>query len=464
MAKLYNSVVEAVALKALCSKDPKVSGYFFSQVREEFFYNDESKEAFNRILDLFRDKGHPPAFRLLIEDLALSEDTREFLKSGEIGIVKTLPQAEQAIAQLDSYRKTRELFSLATGILKKLERPRVDVHSLTSRVADRLARIQSRRTTEDSLFHLGKDSNAMALVEKILYEEDQDQCIPTGFKTFDDRNGGFFRGGLVVLASTSGGGKSLLANQLCMNMSTIGYKVALVPLEMTESEMFSRTMSSKSGLSSLDIFLKRLATGERDAIYKKMRRWDKQIAAKNGRYTIYKPKEDLSIEELIASLHALNSDVLMVDYITLLKDADGDEQWKKLGQIARFCKIYAETHNKVIVLLAQLTDDGKVRYSQAIKEHANLAWTWVATKDSRDRGYMNVELLKARNQDMRPFTLKVDYGRMSVSDLEPEELKALDVESRRKDRQKASADQKQDKFKPTKKSAADHEYLPDLSE
>ena len=214
----------------------------------------------------------------------------EIFKSGDIPIPKTIDQAEQSVKNLDDYRKTREMYTLATGILKRLEKPKVDIEALTSKVADRLTRISSRRTTEDNIIHMGKDSNVLALVEDILYTENQDQCIPTGFKTFDSINGGFFRGSLVVLASNSGAGKSILANQIALNQASIGYKASLVPLEMTESEMISRTMSSATGMSSIDIFLKRLATGERDSIYRKMRSLDRKIAAANGRYTIFKPQ------------------------------------------------------------------------------------------------------------------------------------------------------------------------------
>ena len=446
----------------MCARDPKISGHMIAQIREDFFYNDEAKEAFNAVTEYYKKNGKTPTFRLLIESLDLSEDAQEFFKSGDIPLPKTIDQAEQSVKNLDDYRKTREMYTLATGILKRLEKPKVDIQALTSKVADRLTRISSRRTTEDNITHMGKDSNVMALIEDILYTEDQDQCIPTGFKTFDSINGGFFRGSLVVLASNSGAGKSILANQIALNQATIGYKSALVPLEMTESEMISRTMSSVTGMSSIDIFLKRLASGERDAIYKKMRTLDRKIAAANGRYTIFKPQEDVTIEALLSSMHQLNADVIYVDYITLLKDADGDEQWKKLGQIARFCKIYAENHNKVIVLIAQLSDEGRIRYSQTIKEHASLAWVWTATKATKERGYIQIEPLKSRNQDPRPFTLRMDYGKMKVADLEPEDLKRIEDENKRKER---SQSRDKEGFKPIRKTSNDDAaYLPDLTE
>lgn len=249
---------------------------------------------------------------------------------------------------------------------------------------------------------------------------------------------------------------SIVANQLNINQATMGYKTSLVPLEMSSQEMISRTMSSVTGYSSIDIFLKRLASGERDEIYKRMCRQDKKIAAAGGRYTVFKPKEDLSIEELLASIHSLNADVTYIDYIGLLAGADGDDQWRKLGQIARFGKIYAENHNKVLVLLAQINEEGKLRYSQAIKEHSSLAWTFVATKESKEKGYLNIEMLKSRNQVQKPFTLGIDYSRMHVYDLKPEDQERLDQEP--KDRSKGASK------KSSHKEGKASDYAPDLSE
>lgn len=252
---------------------------------------------------------------------------------------------------------------------------------------------------------------------------------------------------------------SILCNQLNLNQSSMGYKTNLTPLEMTTPEMLSRSMASVTGFNSIDIFLKRLADGERDAIYRKMRRFDKKVASANGQYTIFKPKEDMSIEELLAAVHSLNGDITYIDYIGLLKGADGDDQWRKLGQIARYGKIYAEIHNKVVVLLAQVSDDGKLRYSQAIKEHSSLAWTFVATKETKEKGYMNIELLKSRNQNPQPFTLKCDYSKMHVSDLDPSELKEIEKAANSKDTDRRS----KGKFKASE-SGDESDYVPDLTE
>jgi DnaB-like helicase C terminal domain len=255
---------------------------------------------------------------------------------------------------------------------------------------------------------------------------------------------------------------SILANQLNLNQASIGYKTALVPLEMSTPEMISRSASSISGSSSIDIFLKKLATGEKDQVWKRFTRFDRKVAKAGGRYTIFKPKEDLSIEELMAALHTFNSDVIYIDYITLLKGADGEDQWRKLGQISRFGKIYAENHNKVVVMLCQVSDDGRIRYSQAVKEHSSLAWIFVANKETKERGYLNIELLKSRNQVDRPFTLAADYAKMNVRDLQPEELKKIDSD-KNSDKPKNTgkkSGKKGEKAGPTSKKGEASDYTP----
>lgn len=455
MAKLFNTAIEAVALRSMCSKDLKASGAILTRLDESHFYTDEGKEAYARILALFQRKGEPPNFRLLCQDGGLTEDTREFLKSAE-GVAKSPGQIDQLLGSLNEYRQTRLYYSLARKLLKRLEAPTINPDELSELVSGIISKIQLKRSAEADIIHIGKDSNVREALEELIYGENQDNCIPTGFKTFDTVNGGFFRGSLVTLGGTSGAGKSILANQLNINQASIGYKTSLVPLEMSTQEMLARSTSSVSGQSSIDIFLKRLATGEKDSVWKKFTRFDRKVAKANGRYTIFKPREDMSIEELMAALHTFNSDVTYIDYISLLKGADGDDQWRKLGQIARFGKIHAENTNRVVVMLAQINEEGKLRYSQAVKEHSSLAWTFVATKESKERGYLNIELLKSRNQVDRPFTLGIDYAQMKVRDLQPDELQKIDaVDKKKADGKKVGA---------TAKGGKTSDYIPDLTE
>lgn len=455
MARLYSTPTEAIVLRSLCSKDRAVSGYIFSQIDDTFLYNQEAVEAFNRIRTHIGKHGIAPAFKVLCEDVTLSEDAREFLKLADAQ-AKTIDQAEQIVTNLDRYRKTRLLYKLAKAILQKLEGQRVDVESVVEAVSRRVAKLSLRRNQEESIFNIGRDSNVEDLVKELLFGENNDQCIPTGFDTFDRVNGGFFRGSLVTIGGATGAGKSAIIGQLAKNQAELGYKVNVVPLEMSHIELLARYVANLTGINTTNVLLKRLAQGEREEAFRLWRRFDRRVEKKGGRLTIFKPNEDLTIEAIMAAIHSYNADITYIDYISLLKGADGDDQWRQLGAIGRYGKVYAESHKKVMTLAAQVNDEGKLRYSKAIGEHSSTAFSFVATKESREKGYINVGMFKARNQTMMDFTLGVDYSSMRIYDLSPEELETKTADSKKAGKESSGTG--------SGKKSKNQDYLPDLTE
>lgn len=463
MAKLFNTRLETIALRSLCSKDPTVGGFVMAHLDDSHFYNDECVEVFNRIKSSFNKTGRMPAFRILMEDVKLSESARELLSESE-GNVADIDQARALVSSLNDLRKTRLYYLMARGILDTLEKSKVDIEELSRDVSKKAARIASTRGSDAEIISFGADSNAWELVRQQLYEDEDQTIIPTGFDTWDRVNGGFLAGSLVVLGGSSGAGKSILGNQLAVNQAEAGFRASFAPLEMASKEMLSRTMSSVSGMDSIKIVLHKLATNERDLVWKRMKRFNRRITQAGGQYTVVKPKADVTMEELSSMLHGTGSDVDYIDYISLLNGVGGDDAWKKLGEVARFGKIYAENHNKVIVLLAQVSEDGKIRYSQTIKEHASVGWTFVANKETKSAGYLNISTIKSRNQVEMDFTLKINYAQTSVSDLDSSELQKLEAERAQKAQQPKSS--KKTAGTPANNyvnaGSADDSMLPDL--
>jgi hypothetical protein len=218
---------------------------------------------------------------------------------------------------------------------------------------------------------------------------------------------------------------------MAVNMAAMGYKVLLVPLEMSKREMTGRIMANVTKTNLTKILLQRLATGEKDLVYKRQRMWEKKVFAKGGRFTIFKPQEDMTIEEVYAATSAYDCDVTIIDYISLLKGVDGDDMWRALGAVARYSKINAEVENRVNILLCQVADDGKIRYSRAISEHSSNSWIWVATKESKETGETLVEQPKSRNSLAFPFRVKMVYEYMRVEDMpQDDSLGAADDEKK----------------------------------
>ena len=109
-------------------------------------------------------------------------------------------------------------------------------------------------------------------------------------------------------------------------------------------------------------------------------------------------------------------DVVFIDYVGLLKGMDGEDQWRQLGRSAREAKLWAEKHQKIVVLLAQLSDDGVIRYSRAIREHSDNAWFWTCSEEDRKEGLITVKQAKARNQRAFDMVLEADFAHMSITD------------------------------------------------
>lgn len=450
MAKLHSPPTERIAVRGMCSRDPKIAGQFLASLEDSHFYSEASLEAHAAIQRYLKRKGETPAFRVLVEDLKLSEETREFLVE-ESGTPKTTAEANQVIERLNEYRHTRIFYNLCKNGLATLQAKTVSVEALVGMTQDTLAAMQMTKDIESQLFHIGKDGNSDELMKEILYGERRDQWIPTGWKTFDTVNGGMPRGGLILLGGASGAGKSHTVLQLSKTQAELGYKVVVVPLEMTEQEEAIRLLSNVGQTDSLKISLDKLADEERDFLWRRYKKFQRKVEAAGGRFTIYRPRSDVTIEETMAAIHSYNPDVIYIDYIGLLKGADGDDQWRQLGKIARYGKVYAGNHNKAVVLAAQVDEDGRVRYSQAIKEHASLGFTFVATKESREGGYLNFSMLKGRNQQLMNFTLRCDYSTSTIRDLDPKEQDAMEgapTEGKGKKPTKDGAPRKKDDFMP----------------
>lgn len=207
MAQLFSSQSEVLAIRGICSKDRAISGYLLANLDESYFHEEPAVEAYEAIIKYMGKHGTPPAFTLLAEDLSVTTEARDFLALGGRRQIKTSAQAEQLIHTLSEYRKTRLLFKLSKGIIRKLQQDQVDVEALVEQVTKRIIAVSSIKSTDNSLFHIGTNSNVGELVEEIIFGTSTDHVIPTGFKAYDEINGGFKRGSLVLCGGGTGSGK-----------------------------------------------------------------------------------------------------------------------------------------------------------------------------------------------------------------------------------------------------------------
>lgn len=415
--KLYSVDLEMGALlTALKSKDKINRAKFWAKLNEDFFHDDVTKSIYKRIKKI-NSKGEFPEFDDLIVDPLLSEETREELSTADVKVRNSESGIKKLYNKLDEYRKVRLIYFNAQQILKTLDNETVDVDNLVSSLLNTTTKVAIANVAEDDQLVMGVQSNSKKFLDNVLNKGKLD-AVPTGFYTFDERNLGLLWGSLVTLAATSGGGKSLMAVQLGINIARAGKRVRLVPLEMTKEECYARVISNISGITMRKIMNGKLTDNERKKINKKWKAFEKECKKLGGRFTIWDPEEDLTMEDVLNISKPYNDDVIIIDYIGLLSGVDGDDAWQALGRVARYAKIWAKNNKKIVVLAAQLSDDGQIRYSKAIKEHSNLMWTWTYGDENRESGVIDIVQQKARNQDPFDFQLGIDMAKMRIFDLE----------------------------------------------
>jgi len=451
--KTVSPKAELAVLRGMTHRKKQIAGQLISSVDDTYFFSPESQEIYQAIRRHMRDEGESPTYRLMLEDPEISTEAREHFRDS-VATIQTPVDASKAVKVLNKYRQTRGLYDLAANIDAQLNgKSRIDVDALSEQTAQALSTIRMKKSTQDAFVHFGKNNNSMSLVKSILYEDNSEDTIPTGIKPFDEGAGGFARGALVTIGANSGGGKSTVASALAVNMAAMGYKVLVVPLEMSKREMTARIMANITNTDLTKILQQRLAEGERAQVAKKMRLWMKKTKAKGGRYTIFRPDEDMDIEEIMAAVSAYDCDVVIIDYISLLKGVDGDDQWLRLGSVARYAKINAEIENRVNILLCQVDDAGKIRYARAISEHSANSWIWVATDETKETGITRIEQAKSRNSKKFPFYVKIVYSTMRVEDAPQDDSLGSDPD-----------DQQTSTRRGKKKKRAVDDDLPDLAE
>lgn len=415
--KMFDTKLELLTIKSICDAKGKVSAKLFGSVDEDYFYSEPAKEAFSRILKLVRKESELPSYKSLFSDPVISETSRAILKKNR-EIIENEKEMQKVVKNLFAYKQARDLYSISENLNEALTQDKVDVSELVDFTLESTSKLKKKLDTQQEFFHFGKNANSETILKKLI-SKDKEALIPTGFPIFDNTNGGFADGGLVVFAGNTGGGKTSLAIQLGLNVARFAREdVAYIPLEMTEYETCERIFANLAGVDLLKIKKGELSKPEEKRIKKTWRKFNEDLNSDGTRFTIFCPYEGLTMTEALLSVRPYKFKMIILDYLGLLEGVGGESQWQAYGEVAREAKIWAKNTGAIVVLLVQSSDKEHIlRYSQVVKEHANNLWIWMATDETRANKVMDIKQQKARNQKMFDFQLGFDDDLYRVFDL-----------------------------------------------
>jgi replicative DNA helicase len=190
--------------------------------------------------------------------------------------------------------------------------------------------------------------------------------ISTGFPFIDSKTGGMQGGRVWVIAGKPGDGKSVLMQNFLESAVSLGKKIRIYPLEMTQQEQAYRLLCSQGNLDNQSVWKGMMTRAEQAALMdavKKLGIARCDIVDVNG----------ASASEILADIEQSDCDVAMVDYLQLMED-DGNKKGSReeiIASISRRLKRTAVKCGKVILTASQLNDFGQLRESRAIGQDAD---------------------------------------------------------------------------------------------
>jgi len=176
--------------------------------------------------------------------------------------------------------------------------------------------------------------------------------IKFGYNKLDNLAGGMTKGEITVIAGRPGHGKTTFSVNLVRNFVKQGHKVLMINREMTNVEMMKKLLVLESGgLSYTEV----RNNGLNKEGYNELMRVMNVMKTYKDRLIMVDTARDL--DTVVAHVTKHKPDVVIDDYIQLIKMEGYDQRRFELETVMNEYKWLAKTHQIVPILISQLNRD-----------------------------------------------------------------------------------------------------------
>jgi replicative DNA helicase len=376
-ALLNDAKAEAHALQVMLdSPNEAVRSELMGSLREDHFYLEQTTAAYKRIISQLRN-NRKPMWANILADLAIPESDRKRLDAltHNSRVTGSVKEAKEIALSLERLRQVRAIYQMAKNVSDKLSDVKeIDVDAMLEECANDLGK--ARRGGQASKHDDKRSDQVVSRLMDKLRSGSRDRVIPTGIPEFDRINGGVLRGTHFVVGAPSGEGKSILAENLALNMARPGFRVNFLSLEMPEAMVWTRALAYLSGVSVTAMEMRQITERKYDFIHDCYKVFQASLRKTGGCFRIETPDQVPTMDSWLAQCLPYGYDVIVIDYLTLLEGMSGDDYWRKIGEAAKYAQSFAIANDCVVISVVQTDDEGKQRLSAQIKDNAGLMWVW----------------------------------------------------------------------------------------
>jgi replicative DNA helicase len=309
----------------------------------------------------------------------------------------------------------RKLIHMSSDTIKKA----MDVSSAPDEVlqsAERAVFAIAEKQVKNSLRPIENFVNP--LLDRLNNRKDGITGIPTGLTELDELTNGLQNSDLIILAARPGVGKTSFALTIAAN-AAIDYNkhVAFFSLEMDGVQLAQRLLCSRAQVDQSKLRNGKLNRDE-------MNKLIACVAPINQSPLFVDDNADLGIMELMSKARDLKRqgklDLLLIDYLQLMKTGKEENRAVAIGAISRGLKILAKELHIPVIALAQLSrkveEKGRerpqlsdLRESGSIEQDADMVWfverPYVRTHKDDDKYKAELIVAKHRNGSVKDIPL-----------------------------------------------------------
>ncbi len=194
--------------------------------------------------------------------------------------------------------------------------------------------------------------------------------VTSGIRRLDSKTRGFQKGNLIILAATTGMGKTSFALNIAQNAAKEGRSIAIFSLEMSSAEIAQRFICSYAGIDMSKAMRGDLTEND----------WVKINDATNYLSTLSVFIDDSSIttpNEILAKCRRIQArhglDLVIIDYLQLMtmgENRPSESRQREVSEISRNLKIMAKELSLPVLALSQLSREADKRKQKEGKEPA----------------------------------------------------------------------------------------------
>ena len=400
---------ERVILGSILS-NPKVINVASDLLLADDFYLEAHRIIFRSMLALAVDSV-PIDLWTLKSELCRCDNLE---KAGGLPVLVSLTDGMSTVANIPHYVRNirqhslaRNLIQLGNQLMTDAWQPENNPKELLESAQQKLLQLYGR----DQQFGPQKIS---AVIDRGVKELEarslgstNGTAIKTGFLDIDSITGGLRPGNLIIIAGRPGTGKSALAVNAAINMAHAGKRVVVFSLEMSETEIYHRVLSSETRIPVGKIIGGFISRDD----WRLVQETNSRLSGTgiwiddSGSITLMQLRARC---QRIATEHGI--DCAIIDYMQLIQGA-GKSIYERVTEVSRGLKIMAKDLQIPIITLSQLhrlESENKepnlfdLRESGAIEQDADVVMMlW----NDGTAGCRKIKIAKQRNGPNGTFSL-----------------------------------------------------------